>query len=885
MSIYTDSREAIRSQIDIANHIRQYEELKTERNEQVGAHNHNSQGKRCLHVYTETNTFYCFHCHAGGDVVAYEANRLNLPWEQAIDALINAYNLSPPNETPQQRQVRIKKIAERVPVQQLMLEAFKLYHNNLSEGHRDYLRLRGLTDETIDTNLIGYAPPDGRWLVNELYKHTHNKDKDQMLGTGLFFSNSNGTLKDRYENRFVIPYWKFGQIVFSTGRACYEADPKKYVKHLTKNDKFPFVADSAVQHIVWGEDQIRPYAEIIVAEGIIDALLAKQEFGENHTILSPTGTTWSNKQIEQLTEKTAKVKSITFVADAERSGAGESGAIRTMQKILSAWEQLKKDSPQKFNQVQNKDKKTKDDPDTIPYIPMLKMARLRRAPELQKIDLADYITTGKKDELQYWIQAAKSIQYERERENKNPIRFFNESKHGGFVSKRIADEIRLNNEFFMYAAGNLYRYDKGVYRTDGEEYILSEAQKLLGEFVTDRRRREVVSFIKVEEQQKTSDTNTEKHIINLNNGLFNINTGEIEQHTPNYLSTIRIPVTHKIDGAYVHNEMGKTMTTPILDNKGKNQTSPKMNAAGKNITQFINSVVPSDCVDLIYEIAGNCLVPDQQHEKTFMFTGEGENGKGTLLRLITALIGKENVSSIPLQELDDNRFSRANMYGKLANIFADLEDSDIENSKYFKMATSGEPMQCERKNEQAFDFYPHATMVFSCNNLPRSKDTSHGFYRRWEFIPFPNRFDRGTGTRINNLIETLTNEDSLSAFLDFAIAGLKRTNENGGFSTSKSTEDAMRNYKAFNDSVHAFLTENVMEDSEGSISKNALFTHYTESCKENAVIPVSKIEFGKRIRRSIRNIDEDRLSDNERTHIWTNIRYITITDNDQEIRF
>ena len=878
MNQYAYTREEIQKQVNLVEHISQHETIKQEKNKCVGSHNHNSKGARCLQVYIDTQTFHCWHCKAGGDVVSYEADRLNSDWTHAIDMLVNQYNLNPPNESTEQRTKRIKEIAERVPVQELMHEAFKLYHNNMEDSHRDYYIKRGLTEETCNTQMTGYAPDNKRWLVNTLYQET-KAEKKQMLATGLFFENNDGTLQDRYTNRYIIPYWYNGQIVFSIGRAASPdmEETKKYIKHLTHGNNYPFVSETAVKHVLWGEDNIRPNGNLLVAEGILDAILAQQEFGKEFTVVSPTSIYWTNEQISRLCRTTAKVKEIIFVADAENSGAGEQGALRTAAKIKKEWEELAKKDPNQFFLTPNHNKKTKDDPDSIPRIPILKIARLRKPPEIDKIDLADYITKNKKEELRYWIQAAKSIEYEQWRIEKNPLRFFKTGTNGGYTSKRMADEIRLDSNYFMYTADQLYRYDKGVYRPDGEEFILQHTQQKLDEFDNTNRRSETVGFLKVADRQDSMKINQEKYILNLNNGLLDISTGEMQQHTPDYLSTTRIPIEYNKNAAYMTDKDGKTIIGTATDQEGNTIEWPRLSEPGKVITRFIDSIVPADCSNLIYEIAGNCLIPDRQYEKTFMFTGEGENGKGTLLRLITALIGKDNVSSIPLQELDENRFARVQMFGKLANIFADLEDGDIENSKYFKMVTSGEPMFAERKNENGFDFYPHATMVFSCNNLPRSKDTSHGFYRRWEFIPFNNRFDRQSGARVNNLIETLVTPQNLSALLCLSIEGLDRLQKNGGFSTCKATEDTMAKYKTMNDSVHAFVEDFLVEMLTEIVTKSTLYKKYTTYCKDNGNQPASNIEFNKRLKQNLPKAEEDRLNDSNRTRVWRNIRLNTDT--------
>ena len=86
-------------------------------------------------------------------------------------------------------------------------------------------------------------------------------------------------------------------------------DYKKYVKHLT-HDKYPYVSDVAVKHIIWGEDLIRGKKEIILTEGVFDALLAKQ-IGYN--VISPFTTQLSHAQNERIAEICGKADTVYVI--------------------------------------------------------------------------------------------------------------------------------------------------------------------------------------------------------------------------------------------------------------------------------------------------------------------------------------------------------------------------------------------------------------------------------------------------------------------------------------------------------------------------------------------------------------------------------------------
>ena len=124
-------------------------------------------------------------------------------------------------------------------------------------------------------------------------------------------------------------------------------------------------------------------------------------------------------------------------------------------------------------------------------------------------------------------------------------------------------------------------------------------------------------------------------------------------------------------------------------------------------------------------------------QKSFVFVGAPNAGKSTLLNVVQEiLLGSENVSNIPWQNLGD-RFNRAELFGKLANIFADLPSKSIDDNGMFKALTGEDFITAERKNKDPFSFRPYARFLFSCNEIPRNYgDRSEGFYRRLLIIRF-----------------------------------------------------------------------------------------------------------------------------------------------------
>ena len=106
------------------------------------------------------------------------------------------------------------------------------------------------------------------------------------------------------------------------------------------------------------------------------------------------------------------------------------------------------------------------------------------------------------------------------------------------------------------------------------------------------------------------------------------------------------------------------------------------------------------------EILGYMLVPINKAQKSFVLVGAPSAGKSTLVYVAQdLLLGKENVSNIAWQSLGE-RFNKAELFGKLANIFADLPSKGIDDNGMFKALTGEDYITAERKNKDPFSFRP-----------------------------------------------------------------------------------------------------------------------------------------------------------------------------------
>lgn len=270
------------------------------------------------------------------------------------------------------------------------------------------------------------------------------------------------------------------------------------------------------------------------------------------------------------------------------------------------------------------------------------------------------------------------------------------------------------------------------------------------------------------------------------------------------------------------------------------------------IDKFLHEILDSEeDVQAIYEFIGYCLYRDYPIHKSFMFVGEGSNGKSTLLELIKRFLGSQNVSNISLQDLS-NRFAIAELRGKLANFYSDLKDEAITNTGNFKMLTGNDSFSAEKKFVQRrMSFKNYAKFAFSCNKIPENRhDDTLAFWRRWEIFQFTKVFDDEHGNCDRNILEKLTTQEELNGLLVKAVEGLKRLLTNGKFSNEKGSE-FNRKLWIRSDSVKAFLEECVETDLQAYEPKNKVYDTYHEFCLNNGISPLDSLRFGHKLKDSI----------------------------------
>jgi len=344
------------------------------------------------------------------------------------------------------------------------------------------------------------------------------------------------------------------------------------------------------------------------------------------------------------------------------------------------------------------------------------------------------------------------------------------------------------------------------------------------------------------------------NLINLRNGILDIETGQLYPHNPQLWFTSVIDVEYD------------------------------PNAKCPNFLKFLGEVLPPEAHPTIQELFGYTLYRSSYARRAFMFVGQGNNGKSLLLDILTRWIGEANVSNKSLQDLEYNRFSVARLLGKHLNISADLPQTPLGKSEVFRALTGGDFLEAERKHRDSFSFQPYCKLVFSTNKLPPVRDDEvDAFFKRWIIVEFPYQFEDDPAKR-KQILDSCTTEEEKSGILNWALEGLRRLLQTGKFTADEGDSAKIRDrWMRETNPAYDFLTTHVERDPTGAIMKKNLWTRYLTWREEQGLPTIERQnEFSQLVQALFRAESKRVRIQGELHHVWVGIRWKEQDRQDQE---
>ena len=263
------------------------------------------------------------------------------------------------------------------------------------------------------------------------------------------------------------------------------------------------------------------------------------------------------------------------------------------------------------------------------------------------------------------------------------------------------------------------------------------------------------------------------------------------------------------------------------------------------IDEFLSEVIDEESQLVFWEMLGYCLIPDTRFHQSFIFIGSGANGKSTALDIVKIFLGDDNVSAVSLHAIEEKPYSAALLYGKMANVCADIPSTHLVKTDQFKNISAGDAVMIEEKFKTAFPAVLNCKLLFSANSMPTTSDRTHAFIRRWVPMIFAKTI--ALEDEIPGFVHQLTIQNELDGAFVKAVAGLRRSVERGKIYVPGESQKFLSDYQEENDAVIEFDRNCVSETSE-SITIADLFEAFKQYCEASNRQAIGKIKFLKRFR-------------------------------------
>ena len=369
---------------------------------------------------------------------------------------------------------------------------------------------------------------------------------------------------------------------------------------------------------------------------------------------------------------------------------------------------------------------------------------------------------------------------------------------------------KKNSHVSIGAIKKVYTYTGTHYRLTNDTELKNFAHERFLPLATTEEANEFCNLVKRSNylDEDFLESNTDG-FINLDNGVLNINNGELLAHDKKYNFLYCLPYNYNPE------------------------------ARAPKFEKFLDDVtLGRQCLkNVLLEYMGYILSGSPYiYQKCLILDGAGKNGKTTLLKVIKALVGRENIANISIESLIGNVFSSSGLHGKLVNISEEEPPKSFrEQNGVFKNLTGDGTINAQYKYGNAFEFDNRSKLVITYNEMPYLADTTKGMLRRLMIVPFDYDLENEHKDKVNpNIDKDLAKE--LEGIFILALEGYKRLCEQKGFTKSVYIDSKIEAIHAYSDIVYSFLKETctVTRDPSNKVARDKLYSMYEEYHKDNA---------------------------------------------------
>jgi DNA primase len=326
--------EEIKSKLSILEVIGDFVQLRKAGTNYKGICPFHNEKSASFIVSSSKQIWHCFGCGLGGDVFEFIKQIEHVEFGEALKILADRAGVE--LKKPTQEQIfagRQKEILYEINLMAAKYFAKVLWESNAGSEALEYLRKRGLTDQTIKNWMLGFAPDDFHYLENFLAKSFDKKDIEQA---GLIIksdrtqpsTSSPQSYFDRFHDRVMFPILNVhGQVVGFTGRLLH--DKPNTGKYVNSPETPIYNKSQIIYGLYQAKNLIRKEDRVILVEGNMD-VIASHQAGSVQTVAT-SGTALSDQQLNILKRFT---DNLVFAFDSDQ--AGSTATARALELALNS---------------------------------------------------------------------------------------------------------------------------------------------------------------------------------------------------------------------------------------------------------------------------------------------------------------------------------------------------------------------------------------------------------------------------------------------------------------------------------------------------------------------------------------------------------------------
>jgi DNA primase len=318
--------EDLKRQADIVRIVQDYVPLKKAGANWRAPCPFHKETKPSFNVNPAKEMFFCFGCHKGGTVFNFIMEMERVTFPEAIKIIAEKSGVALPKMIDDDRFEARKHDSDQVI--ELNQWALAWWQDQLQSkaatSVRHYLKERGITEETITTFRLGFAPDS--WEALSTHLRQKGATQEQLEKSGLVVKKDEGGSYDRFRGRVIFPVFDVqGRPIAFGGRTL---DPEGDPKYLNSPETPAYTKGRNLYGLHLTRDEIRRQEYAILVEGYLDLIVPYQHGVRN--IVASLGTALTTEQVKLIGRFARKV-----LVNYDGDRAGVAAAKRAIETILA----------------------------------------------------------------------------------------------------------------------------------------------------------------------------------------------------------------------------------------------------------------------------------------------------------------------------------------------------------------------------------------------------------------------------------------------------------------------------------------------------------------------------------------------------------------------